>query len=508
VNHAPERTSPATWAGFAMMALGMFMAILDIQVVATSLPTIQQALGIAPELMSWIQTAYLIAEIIAIPLTGFLTRLFGMRWLFIVSITVFTIASAGCAASTGFESLIFWRVVQGFSGGSLIPAVFSAVFLLFPVKQQGLATTIAGVLAVLAPTIGPVVGGWVTEVWSWHMLFLINIVPGIVAAVAAFFFLPRSAVNPSELRRLDLAGLLFLAIALAALEIGLKEAPDRGWASGVVISLLALSAASTAGFVARSLNGSHPIAELRLFRDRNFLVGCIMSFALGVGLFGSVYLMPVFLAFVRGHGALEIGRIMLVTGATQLIMAPIAVQLDKRMDSRLLSALGFLTFGIGLAMSGFQTPATDYAEMFWPQVVRGAAIMFCLLPPTRLALGMLEDARVPDASGLFNLMRNLGGAIGIALIDTVLYGRAPILGDRLVEQMKGGSADAARFVGIELDDFAALAGGSIDVDAMGELQDKVEKAALAMAVSEAWLMLAGITLVAILALLAARRARA
>ncbi len=490
-----------------MMALGMFMAILDIQVVATSLPTIQSALGIAPELMSWVQTAYLIAEIIAIPLTGFLTRLLGMRWLFIVSISMFTVASAGCAASTGFESLIFWRVVQGFSGGSLIPAVFSAVFLLFPVRQQGLATTIAGVLAVLAPTIGPVVGGWVTEMWSWHMLFLINIVPGIVAAVLAGFFLPRSAVNPSELRRLDMAGLLFLAMALASLEIGLKEAQDRGWLSGVVVSLLALSAASAAGFVVRSLKGSHPIAELRLFRERNFLVGCIMSFALGVGLFGSVYLMPVFLAFVRGHGALEIGRIMLVTGATQLLVAPIAVQLDKRLDPRLLSALGFLVFGIGLGLSGFQTPATDYAQMFWPQVVRGAAIMFCLLPPTRLALGLLEDARVPDASGLFNLMRNLGGAIGIALIDTVLYGRAPVLGDRLLEQMKGGSVDAAGFVGINIDDFAALSQGSMDIDALGELQDKVEKAALAMVVNEAWLMLAGITLIAILALLATRRPR-
>lgn len=505
---AIERTPATTWIGFAMMALGMFMAILDIQVVATSLPAIQSALGIAPERMSWIQTAYLIAEIIAIPLTGFLTRLFGMRLLFILAITVFTVASAGCAASTGFGSLIFWRVVQGFSAGSLIPAVFSAVFLLFPVKQQGLATTIAGVLAVLAPTVGPVVGGWVTEVWSWHMLFLINIAPGIVAAVAAWFFLPRSAANPGELRRLDVSGLLMLAIALAALEIGLKEAPGRGWLSGVVVALLGLSAASTAGFVVRSLAGSHPIADLRLFRERNFLVGCIMSFALGVGLFGSVYLMPVFLAFVRGHGALEIGRIMLVTGATQLVMAPIAVALDKRMDPRLLSALGFLTFGIGLGLSAFQTPATDYNEMFWPQVVRGAAIMFCLLPPTRLALGLLADARVPDASGLFNLMRNLGGAIGIALIDTVLYGRAPLLGERLVEQMREGSADAAGFVGIALDDFAALSQGSMDIDALAELQGKVEKAALAMAVNEAWAMLAAITLAAVLALAAAARRQA
>jgi DHA2 family multidrug resistance protein len=505
VNTAPERTSLATWAGFAMMALGMFMAILDIQVVATSLPNIQQALGIAPERMSWIQTSYLIAEIIAIPLTGFLTRLLGMRWLFIVSISVFTLASAGCAWSTNFESLIFWRVVQGFSGGSLIPAVFSAVFLLFPVRQQGLATTIAGVLAVLAPTVGPVVGGWVTEVWSWHMLFLINIVPGIVAAVVAAFCLPRSNVNVGELRRLDMVGLLMLATALAALEIGLKQAPDRGWLSGAVVSLLALSIASAAGFVVRSLKGAHPLADLRLFRDRNFRVGCCLSFALGVGLFGSVYLMPVFLAFVRDHGALEIGRIMLVTGATQLLMAPIAVQLDKRLDPRLLSGIGFLVFGVGLGLSFFQTPETDFDQMFWPQVVRGAAIMFCLLPPTRLALGLLEDARVPDASGLFNLMRNLGGAIGIALIDTVLYGRAPVLGERLVAQMKAGSAEAAAFVGIPLDDFATLSGGSMDIEALGELQDRVEKAALTLAVNEAWLMLAAITLAALLALVAARR---
>lgn len=488
-----------------MMALGMFMAILDIQIVATALPTIQSALGIAPELMSWIQTAYLIAEIIAIPLTGFLTRLLGMRLLFIVAILLFTLASAGCAMSTDFTSLIFWRVVQGFAGGSLIPAVFSAVFLLFPPSRQGLATTIAGVLAVLAPTVGPVVGGWVTEHWSWHMLFSINILPGIVAAAAAAAFLPRSAVSPGELRRLDVAGLLMLAVALAALEIGLKEAPGRGWLSGPVLALLLLSVSAAIGFILRSLRRVHPVADLRLYLDRNFLSGCLMSFALGVGLFGSVYLMPVFLAFVRGHGALAIGTIMLVTGATQLLVAPVAVALDRRMDPRLLSGVGFLVFGAGLLLSGFQTPETDFNGMFWPQVVRGAAIMFCLLPPTRLALASLGEERIPDASGLFNLMRNLGGAIGIALIDTVIYGRAPVLGEQLLARMKDGDAAAAAFIGFPLDDFTALSRGSMDIEALGELEDRMEKAALTLAVNEAWLMLGAIALVAILALLAARR---
>ena len=183
--------------GFGMMCVGMFMAILDVQVVATSLPTIQSALAIPPDRMSWVQTAYLIAEVIAIPLTGFLTRALTMRWLFVLAISVFTLASLGCAASESFAALIAWRILQGFSGGTLIPAVFSAVFLLFPISRQSLATTFAGVLAVLAPTVGPVVGGWITQTYSWHWLFLINIIPGIISAILAAVLLPsgRDAIE-------------------------------------------------------------------------------------------------------------------------------------------------------------------------------------------------------------------------------------------------------------------------------------------------------------------------
>src|SRR5476651_189312 len=174
----------ATWFGFVLMCLGMFMAILDIQVVATSLPTIQNALAISPDAMSWIQTAYLIAEVIAIPLTGLLTRVFTLRWLFAGAVGVFTMASIGCALSGSFAMLLAFRVVQGFSGGVLIPAVFSAVFLLFPPRLHAVATTVGGVVAVLAPTIGPVVGGFITETWSWPWLFLINVIPGVIAALA------------------------------------------------------------------------------------------------------------------------------------------------------------------------------------------------------------------------------------------------------------------------------------------------------------------------------------
>ncbi|MBC7376570.1 MAG: DHA2 family efflux MFS transporter permease subunit [Burkholderiaceae bacterium] len=490
-----------------MMCVGMFMAILDVQVVATSLPAMQHALAIAPDKMSWVQTAYLIAEVIAISLTGFLTRLLGMRRLFVIATSVFTVASLGCAASNSFEALVSWRVVQGFAGGTLIPAVFSAVFLLFPVKRQGLATMLAGVLAVLAPTVGPVVGGWITETYSWHWLFLINIGPGIISATVAGMLLPGRALQLQEARTLDVPSLTMIALALASLEIALKEAPQRGWTSGLVAGLLILSLASMSGFVRRTLRASHPVVDLSAFADRNFTIGCLLSFVLGIGLFGSVYLMPVFLAFVRDHNALEIGMIMLVTGVAQLSIAPVAVALEQRLDARLLSAAGFALFAVGLGLSAFQTPETDYQAMFWPQVIRGIAIMFCLLPPTRLALGGLDLTRVPDASGMFNLMRNLGGAIGLALIDTVIYGRTSLHATEIASKLAAGDVAMARFVGVPLDMFASRQAGPLDALSLSMLKPLVEKAALTLAINDAWMMVAVLTAAVLICIPFARRDR-
>jgi DHA2 family multidrug resistance protein len=489
--------SMRTWLGFSLMGLGMFMAILDIQVVATSLPTIQRALRVRPDQMSWVQTAYLIAEVIAIPLTGFLTRLLTLRWLFVMAVSLFTIASMGCAASGSFQMLIAFRVLQGFSGGTLIPAVFSAVFLLFPPRLQGVATTIAGVLAVLAPTVGPIGGGWITQSSSWHWLFLINVLPGLVAASGAVTLLPREHIDRTVARGFDPVALGLMAMALAALEIGLKEAPGRGWTSPLVIGLMIVSLASVVGFVRRSLSDQKPVVDLTTLRDRNFAIGCCLSFVLGIGLFGSVYMMPVFLALVRGHGPLRIGEIMLVTGAAQLVSAPIAVALERRIDARALTGFGFLLFGTGLGLSAFETEQTDFAQMMWPQILRGSAIMFCLLPPTRLALGRLETARVADASGLFNLMRNLGGAIGLALIDTVIYGRAPTHASNIITQLKAGNIDTARQLGIPLAIFKAHANAPLDARTAAMLQPMVQKLSLVQAINDAWALVAIFTLCAI-----------
>ena len=488
----------ATWLGFLSMCLGMFMAILDIQVVATSLPTIQNALGISPDAMSWIQTAYLIAEVIAIPLTGLFTRVLSLRFLFVVGVTVFTLASIGCAWSGDFTVLLFFRVVQGFSGGVLIPAVFSAVFLLFPPRLHAVATTVGGVVAVLAPTIGPVVGGWITENWSWPWLFLINVVPGVVTALFTLQLLPHERTDFGELAKLDGWSLVLVAAALASLEIGLKEAPQRGWLSFTCLALLMASGIGIAVAAWRCLKAAHPIVELSLLKRRSFALGCGLSFCLGVGLFGSVYLMPVFLAFVRKHDAFDIGMIMLVTGVSQLIAAPLAVLLESRVGARALTAAGFALFALGLGLSAIQPRIADFNEMFWPQVVRGVAIMFCLLPPTRIALGALRECDVADASGLFNLMRNLGGAIGIALIDTILYGRAPVFADDFRIRLLARDVSAAQAIGLDSKLLLSHPAGPPDAAAIAYVRPMVEKASLALSVNEAWLMLACVALVGLL----------
>jgi MFS transporter, DHA2 family, multidrug resistance protein len=312
--------------------------------------------------------------------------------------------------------------------------------------------------------------------------------------------LPRGELQLAETRKFDLASLILVAVALAAFEIALKEAPHRGWTSGVVLGLFLFAGTCGAAFVQRTLQRKSPIVDLRLLADRDLALGCALSFVFGIGLYGSVYLMPVFLAYVRGNNALLIGETMLVTGAVQLLVTPLVVGLERHLSARNLTCFGFLLFAAGLAMSAFETPRSDYEEMFWPQAVRGAAIMFCLLPPIRLALGHLPLERVPDASSLFNLMRNLGGAIGLALIDTVIFGRAEMHGRDLAAKLTAGDATTFDFVGLP----------SLPVP-MQFLPEKtqlvrraVERAALTTSINEAWALIGCIVLAGFFLALATR----
>jgi DHA2 family multidrug resistance protein len=486
------------WVGFAAMCIGMFMAILDIQVVASSLVTIEAALRISADKISWIQTAYLIAEVIAIPLTGWLTRMLSLRLLFASATVGFTLASLACAFSAGFGPLIVARVVQGFCGGMLIPSVFTSIFSLIPEPRRVAATAIAGTFAMIAPTIGPAVGGFLTETFSWRWIFHVNIAPGIIVSAMSFYFLPRRKPNWQQLREIDYATIALAALFLATLELLLKEAPKRGWHGEFVTMVALICAVSGAAGLAQCLRTRFPFVDLRRFRELSFSLGCALSFIFGMGLYGSVYLLSIFLGGVRDHTPLEIGEIMMVSGAAQLLTAPIAAALETRIDARLLTVAGFGLFGAGLFANGFETVHTDFSELFWPQVLRGVSVMLCILPATRLALDHLSEDDVPDASALFNLMRNLGGAIGIAVIDTVLEQRTPGHVADLVARLEAGDPNTARVVGLPVQLFHNRSMGPIDPVTKSLVEPLVRKAALVYSFNEAWLLIAGLFAVSLL----------
>ncbi len=478
------------WAGYLAMCLGMFMAILDIQIVASSLPDIQAALHVPMDRLSWIQTAYLIAEIIAIPLTGWLTRLLSLRGLFLLSVSTFTLASIGCAFSPGFSTLLVFRVIQGFCGGAMIPAVFTGVFALFPERLHVRATAIAGAFAMLAPTLGPILGGYITETYSWPWLFLINLGPGILAGGIAARLLRTPPADRAAMGWLDWPSLGLLAISLALLQLGLKEAPERGWRDPVSLMLLAIAFGAGIMGVRRCFALARPLIDLRPLKEPGFASGCVFSFVLGAGLYGSVYLLPLFLGYVRQHTAFEIGRIMLVSGVAQLLTAPLAAILEKRVDPRILAGIGYGLFTAGLLANGFMTFESDYDDLFWPQIVRGVGIMFCILPTTSVALEGRSGGALADASGLFNLMRNLGGAVWIAVADTILLTRPEAHVTRLVERLQAGDPEAARLVGLSLDRFQNVPLGPVDEATRQFVQPLVERAAAVASFNDAWLLTA------------------
>jgi DHA2 family multidrug resistance protein len=478
-----------TWIGYVAMCIGMFMAILDIQVVASSLTVVQHALKISADTISWIQTGYLIAEVIAIPLTGVLTRALSLRWLFVGAIVGFTLSSLGCALCTDGAEMIAVRVVQGFFGGMLIPAVFTSVFTILPRKHEVFATTMAGLFAMIAPTIGPYVGGWLTEHYSWHWIFLINIPTGVIVGLVVAASIRVGKPDAAVWRRIDYATVLLTAIFLGSLELLLKKAPENHWSGTFVYVLAVVCAASCtlAGYFC--LTRPHPFVELRRFTRRAFALGCLLSFVLGIGLYGSTYIVAVFLGAVRGHTPLEIGGIMMVAGIAQLIAAPLAALFESRLDGRLMIALGFSLFAAGLFLNGWTDAGSDYDAFFWPQILRGVAIMLCILPSTRLAMEGWPADDAADASGLFNLMRNLGGAIGIALIDTILEQRSPVHANALVDRLQHGDAAAAALVGLPTQYFHGQNMGPIDSSMRAYVEPLIQKAAMAQSFNEAWLVI-------------------
>jgi DHA2 family multidrug resistance protein len=424
-NAPAERTiSWRQWFGFMAMVFGMFMAILDIQIVSASISDIQAGLSASPDEAAWVQTSYLIAEIVMIPLSGWLSRLLSTRVLFTLSAAGFTLFSILCASATSLGAMVTYRALQGFIGGAMIPTVFATTFLLFPGAQRAKMSVLIGLTATLAPTIGPTLGGWLTQELSWHWLFLINVPFGIMVAVAVWLLLDIDRPNPALARSFDLFGLTMMAGFLGALEYVLEEGNRNDWFQDETIALLAaVSAICGALFFWRMLKQRDPMVDLRAFANRNFAAGCVFSLVMGTGLYGAVYVVPVFLGRVRGYNSMQIGETMFVTGVAMFLSAPIAGKLAAKVDLRRMLAAGLLMFGISLWWLGHFTNQSSFWEMMLPQALRGFSMMFIMLPTNQLALGTLPPLQLKNASGLYNLMRNLGGAIGLALINTIASSR-------------------------------------------------------------------------------------
>ena len=312
---AADRLSWRQWVGFMAMVLGMFMAILDIQIVSASISDIQAGLAASPDEASWVQTSYLIAEIVMIPLSGWLSRLLSTRVLFVASALGFTLFSLACAGASSLGEMVVFRAAQGFIGGAMIPTVFATTFLLFPGEKRTQMSVLIGLTATMAPTIGPTLGGWLTDQYSWHWLFLINVPVGLVVAGAVWTCLDIDKPDWSLRRGFDLIGLTLMALFLGALEYVLEEGERWDWFQDETIAWCGvISVVAGVLFFWRMLTRRDPLVELRAFANANFAFGSLFSFVLGIGLYGSVYLVPLFLGRVRGYDSLQIGETMFVTG--------------------------------------------------------------------------------------------------------------------------------------------------------------------------------------------------
>src|SRR5437016_4456589 len=359
-----ERIAPRRLVAFLIIVFGMFMSILDIQVVSASLSDIQAGLSASSTEVSWVQTAYLIAEVIAIPLSGFLSRALGTRLLFAISASGFTIASFLCGFASTIEQMILWRALQGFLGAGMIPTVFASAYTVFPRTKFHIVAPIIGLVATLAPTVGPTVGGIITDWMSWHWLFFINIVPGIAITIGVLALVDFDSPNFALLEQFDWWGLIFMGGFLGSLEYVLEEGPQYEWLQDTSVAVCAwVCGISAIAFFWRVLTAEEPIVDIRTFTNRNFGIGCLISFCVGIGLYGLTYIYPRYLSEVRGYSALMIGETMFVSGATMFLMAPIVGRMMLRFDMRYLIAFGLIVFGIGTWQMTGMTKEYDFYEL-------------------------------------------------------------------------------------------------------------------------------------------------
>ena len=419
-----QAVSTKTWLAVFGATLGAFMAVLNIQIVNASLADIQGAIGAGIDDGGWISTSYLIAEIIVIPLSGWLAQVFSIRVYLLTNAVLFLVFSAACALAQTLPQMIVLRAIQGFTGGVLIPMAFTLIITLLPKAKQPVGLALFAISATFAPAIGPTIGGYLTENWGWQYIFYVNLVPGALMLGMLWFSLEARPMKLALLREGDWAGIVTMAIGLSALQTALEEGNKDDWfGSAFIVRLSVIAVVALALFFWIELTSKKPLLNLRLLGRRNFGFGVLANFLMGVALYGSVFILPQYLARIQGYNSEQIGMVLAWTGLPQLVLIPLVPRLMKRFDARLVIGVGFALFAASNFMNIHMT--TDYGsdQLFWPNVVRAIGQALAFAPLSAVATAGIEAENAGSASGLFNMMRNLGGAVGIAMLQTFLTKR-------------------------------------------------------------------------------------
>jgi DHA2 family multidrug resistance protein len=421
---AASAVSAKTWLAVFGATLGAFMAVLNIQIVNASLADIQGAIGAGIDDGGWISTSYLIAEIIVIPLSGWLAQVFSVRVYLLTNAVLFLAFSVACAFAQDLPQMIGLRALQGFAGGVLIPMAFTLIITLLPKAKQPVGLALFALSATFAPAIGPTIGGYLTENWGWQYIFYVNLAPGALMIGMLWFSLDARPMKLSLLREGDWPGVITMAIGLGALQTVLEEGNKDDWfGSSFIVRLSIVAAVALALFLWIELTSNKPLLNLRLLLRRNFGFGILANFLLGIALYGSVFILPVYLSRIQGYNAEQIGMVLAWTGLPQLALIPLVPRLMKRFDPRLVIGVGFALFAASNFMNIYMTSDYGSDQLFWPNVVRAAGQALVFAPLSAVATSGIEAENAGSASGLFNMMRNLGGAVGIAVLQTFLTKR-------------------------------------------------------------------------------------
>lgn len=422
------------WIAVMSAMLGAFMAILDIQITNSSLKDIQGALSATLEEGSWISTSYLVAEIIMIPLTTWLVQLLSARRLAVYVSIGFLIASLLCSMAWSLESMIVFRALQGFTGGALIPLAFTLTLIKLPEHHRAKGMALFALTATFAPSIGPTLGGWLTENFGWEYIFYINVPPGLLMIAGLLYGLEKKAPHWELLKSTDYAGILTLGVGLGCLQVFLEEGHRKDWLeSNLIVGLGSIALASLISFVILQLSKPNPLINLGILGNRNFGLSSISSLGLGAGLYGSIYLLPLYLAQIQGYNSMQIGEVIMWMGIPQLFLIPLMPKLMKLVSPKWLCALGFGLFGFASFASGVLNLDFAGPQFNEIQLLRALGQPLIMVTISLIATAYILPQDAGSASSLFNILRNLGGAIGIALLATLLDSRAKTYFDYLRE---------------------------------------------------------------------------